>query len=299
MRPIGPIPGLLRAWLAAWVLLGATAGVAGGREIVLYEARHRVADELVALAETVIGSAGSVTLNASTNSILLVGPEAEVERALEILRAQDRAPRTIIVYQEWRRSSELRESGIEIHWKLERGDLRIGTVRPPAPGDARTIATHSAFLAEHEGRAERLTLIEGTHARIETGTVVPYPESRATDRHEDAPTTPDIAWIDVSSGLTTSARVLANGRIRLELSPIRSALGPKGTIERASATTVLELEPGELRLIAGIEETRSGTRSRTGRSRESEQSDEHLVLLVRAELLDHGEQTGRAVRLGD
>jgi hypothetical protein len=299
MRPIGPISRLLHAWLVAFAMFVATDATAGDREIVLYEPGHRVADELLPLAQTVLGDSGSATLDAATNSILLVGPEADVAQAVEILRAQDRAPRTIVVYQEWLRRAELRESGIDVRWEVARGDLRMGTIRPPASGDRIAIQTYAAFRSEHEQRAERLTLIEGASARIETGTIVPYPESRAKTARRDAPTSRGIAWIDVSSGLTTSARVLGNGRIHLELSPIRSALGPKGTILRVSATTVIELELGEMRVIAGVEESRNESRARTARSRESEEHDERLVLLVSAELLDRSEESGKTVRLGD
>jgi hypothetical protein len=297
MRPIGPISRLLHAWLVAFAMFVATDATAGDREIVLYEPGHRVADELLPLAQTVLGDSGSATLDAATNSILLVGPEADVAQAVEILRAQDRAPRTIVVYQEWLRRAELRESGIDVRWEVARGDLRMGTIRPPASGDRIAIQTYAAFRSEHEQRAERLTLIEGASARIETGTIVPYPESRAKTARRDAPTSRGIAWIDVSSGLTTSARVLGNGRIHLELSPIRSALGP--TILRVSATTVIELELGEMRVIAGVEESRNESRARTARSRESEEHDERLVLLVSAELLDRSEESGKTVRLGD
>jgi hypothetical protein len=276
--------------------LAAPLAIAAEREVVLYEPRHRVADELVPLAETVRGHSGSATLDAGTNSILLSGPEADVSRSLEILRAQDRAPRKIVVHQEWRRSAELRESGIEIDWKLEQGDLRIGAIQPPASDDVLAIRTHSAFLSEHERRAERLTLIEGARARIETGTVVPYPESRAADRHRANPAAPSILWVDAKTGFSTRARVLGSGRIRVELSPTRSALGEKDTVERTSATTVLELEPGEMRVIAGVEESLDQTRSRTVRSRESAQSDERVVLLVSAEILDDGEQKRKTVR---
>ena len=282
-----PFSAALVAILAGGVLAWASLAAASERKVVVYPVAHRMAAELLPLAESLIGPSGSATLDSRTNAILLVGPEEEVASTLEILRAQDRPLRTVLVRQEWMQRSALVDAGVEVRWSVGSGDFRVGRILPPPGDDRLAIEAHAEFRAAHEARAVQLRVVEGAHSRIETGSVVPYASPSAAD--PDAAARAKTTWVDVTTGLATDARILGDGRIRLDLSPFQSSLEQGGAIARMSATTVLELEPGEIRVLGGSRRQSTESRSESGRGTRTDHGDEDLVLIVSAVIESKGD----------
>jgi hypothetical protein len=272
--------------LCAALLVTLLAGAAGERKVVLYRVEHRVAAELMPVAEAALGSAGSATLEAGTNAILLVGPERDVAATLEVLRIQDGALRQIVVRQEWVRISEIRAANVEIQWSVRSGEVRVGNIRAPKPENAAAMHAFAEFRSAHVKRAATLTSVEGASSRISTGTVVPYAAAPAGDPVSGLRHPTGTTWVDVGTGFETRTRLLGNGRIRVELSPFASRLTPSGSIEGASAATTLELAPGEIRVLGGLGARGTRTDHEVGDRLEHEREGEAQVLLVSAELLE-------------
>ncbi|MBW2271848.1 MAG: hypothetical protein JRG96_01150 [Deltaproteobacteria bacterium] len=81
--------------LPASLALGGSSLPASARaaewEVRLYEVRHRFAEELLPLAQDLMGERGTATPHSGGNSILLVGPAEDLARTLSVLLVQDRA----------------------------------------------------------------------------------------------------------------------------------------------------------------------------------------------------------------
>jgi type II secretory pathway component GspD/PulD (secretin) len=279
------ISGLLVSIFAAGLIVAPLPSEAGERRVALYEARYRNAAELVPLAEVALAPGGSVTLDPHTNAIVLIGPEQDVATALEILRTQDRAPRSILVRQQWIRASELQAARVEIRWSTGSGDIRVGNISPPPSDDVVAMKTWADFRTMHEQRSEELTVAEGASSRIETGTIIPYSTNAGSTLHEGSRAHHDTTWVDLPTGFSTRARILGDGRIHVELSTVHSTPGGQGAVDQASATTVVDLEPGVIRVVGGLQRHHRQTRSDLASGAERGRGEEGLLLLVSAEVI--------------
>ena len=91
-------------WLAriAVFTLGAlaVAAVAAAQEraVEVHKPSHRPASELVGIAEVALGDEGSAAADPGTNSLILIGSRAAVDRALALVRAQDQPRRSVTLH---------------------------------------------------------------------------------------------------------------------------------------------------------------------------------------------------------
>ena len=63
----------------------------------VYEVRHRVAEELLPLAETAMAGEGRVAVDRRTNALVLSGSRQAVASALSLLGALDVRARTVVL----------------------------------------------------------------------------------------------------------------------------------------------------------------------------------------------------------
>ncbi len=258
----------------AGILAGAGAN-AGERAARLYEVRHRFAEELLPLAQDLMGEDGSATHHPGSNAILLVGPPEDVARTLRILLVQDRPLSSVVVRYALQRLSQLEAAGVEIRWSLDAGSVRMGNIVPPPEGDVFALKARAQWRRELFESGSQLRVVEGNPGRIETGTAIPYQSGGRSG---------STLFVTAGTGFVTSARVLGDGRVRLAIDPLLSSLGAQGVIHSTSAETVLELAPGETKVLGGIGEA-AGTRSSSLAHEGSRaERDDDQVLLVSVEI---------------
>jgi hypothetical protein len=269
---------LLLTTLAAFATAGTSLpfrALAGEREAHLYEVRHRFADELLPLARDLMGERGSATLAPGSNTILLVGPPEAVAQTLSILLRQDRPLDTIVVRYAHKRLSDLESAGVEIRWRIDAGGFRMGSIVPPPEGDAFALRLHAQWRREQLESGSEIRLAGGSPARIETGTALPY---QASGR--DGST----SFVTAGTGFVTNARILGDGRVRLAIDPLLSELGKQGVIHSTSAAMILELSPGEVKVLGGMSEAGSARSSSLAHERSRKEDGADLVMLVSVEI---------------
>ncbi len=263
--------------LALALMLGGllAAGEALG-DVQVYKARHRVADELLPLAETALAGAGSAVVDHGTNSLVLMGPPGAIADALAVLEAQDRALRTVVLHYASRGRRELEREGVRVEWQAGGGSLRIGNVVDPAAG--------SHVTAEAEGTAERrelaldgvVRILEGESGRIVTGTARPFVVHDASGT--------STQWVSADSGFEARARILGDGRVRVELDPVQAHFEPNGDVARSGGRLAVELAPGRTLAVGGLSTSSRQERSDLLSGAERRQEDDDLLLLLRAEI---------------
>jgi type II secretory pathway component GspD/PulD (secretin) len=225
--------------------LASGAPASGAPQAEVYRVQHRSAEELLPYAEAALGSEGRAVVDPGSNSLVLICERSDLLRsALALLRAQDRALRTVVLDYQSQRESELVSQGIRIDWGVATGGLRMGNLIVP-PGQSRV---RVAAQAEHGSSSASLgasvRILEGRSARIASGETVPL----ATRQRGGVTTT----LVPADSGLEAHARVLGDGRVLLELRPFEARFQRDGRIETAEASTTLTLEPGKTVVIGGL-----------------------------------------------
>jgi type II secretory pathway component GspD/PulD (secretin) len=258
---------ILRAVAIGLFTLGFFAHPAAAqRSVEVYKVKYRVADELLPIVQAVMAPDGSATLDRATNSLVLVGDPATVSDALALLAMQDRKLRTVVLRFDTRRVRDLEEQGFGVRWTAEAGDFRVGNVRrPPGSGSSVDVRAGASMQQLTDSFSGTLRVTEGSSARIETGTSIPYSTV--------GPGGTNTEFVDAATGFEASPRILADGRVQVDLASFAGRPLRGGRIESTSSSTFVIATPGETLAVGGIDraseaqrrETLSGTRSESGR----------------------------------
>jgi hypothetical protein len=268
-------PRLRRPGFVLLLLLLAADVVFAERRIEVYRPRHRPATELLPVAQVALADEGVVALDSGSNALVLAGPPAAVERTLELLGLQDRARPVVVLHWTSRSADEIEAAGVRIDWRIEAGDLRVGTPHFPGEEGVR-VGVLSRQEAGTGSFAGTLRLLDGEEGSLGSGEVVPL----AVPRRYGA----DLAAVSAESGFRARPRVLDNGRVQVEITPEQASLEPGGRVAFTGAATTVTVKPGEtlaLGEVGGDEATRVRgvpEAAAAGRSRSER------VLLLRVEV---------------
>jgi len=273
-----------RAVALAISLACALAGARASADSQVYRPAHRLAAELLPLAEAALAGEGSAVADEGTNSLVLVAPRPALARALELLAQQDRALRSVVVHYETQRVGDLEAEGARVAWQLDAGSVRVGNVVLPGRGTAVAVQPEAGGRRERDTQQGMLRVLEGQSGRIASGVEVPVVSRRATRFGVEE----SVVHLQADSGLDVTPRVLGDGRVRLELAPfdarVGAGLGAGPVVARSGAQTSVTVAPGEQVVVgshASAATHGSGDLfSGAARSRTSEQS----VLVVWVEV---------------
>jgi type II secretory pathway component GspD/PulD (secretin) len=243
-----------RVSLLVWLLLAAAfaqPGAAQGARV--YEVRHRTAEELAPIVETALAGEGRVVADRRTNQLVLTGSPRAIATALELLAALDVRTRTVVLRYETRTTSDLSAAGASVRWRAGAGDFRIGDVSWPGAGPARIAVSADARRDRGaESLAGELRILDGQTGRIASGDAVPVTTRRIRRGSHGAVVDASTQYVSFDSGFEATPRVLRGGGIELRLRPFDAELASGGTVRRASADTVLVLQPGKTVALGGI-----------------------------------------------
>ncbi len=239
--------------------------------------KYRTAESLLPIVQAVLAGSGNAAADTGTNSLVLIGDRAAVAEALEVLAAQDRRLRTIVLRYGTERIGDLEAEGVEVRWTAEAGDFRIGNVRRP-PGSGSSVSVQAEQQRRHRDDtfSGTLRVTEGETGRIETGETVPF-----TLRSRRGTTT---QFVTAATGFEARPQILGDGSVQVDLAPFAGRFTRGGAIESAGASTRVTVPPGETVVIGGLdrsaEESGVDLPTGAGRSRTKDSS----VLLLRADV---------------
>ncbi len=262
------------ALLALGVFAGAGAAPAQERAVEVHKPSHRPASELVGIAEIALGDEGSAAADPGTNSLILIGSRAAVDRALALVRAQDQPRRSVTLHWSSRDQAELEAAGIRVDWSLGSGSVRVGTVIFP---ENRVEIGADVLRTDRERRLEGvLRLLDGETGEIGAGRSVPV-------RSRDVFGRGTTEFVAAEQGFRATPRVLGSGKVRVEIQPIDAQVDLAGRTRFAGASTIVEVEPGQTILLGQLtnraDEGSAGTRVLSTNRRERDR-----VFLLRVEL---------------
>lgn len=264
--------------------LALLASPPAGADSLVYRPRQRLASELLPLAQAALAGEGSVVADPGTNSLVLLGPRAALDRALELLAQQDRALRNVTVHYESRRVDELESEGLRVDWQVVSGNVRLGNVVLPRREGVVAVRPEADRERESGGVQGMLRVLEGQPGRISTGVDVPV----ATRTLTPYGVREDSAFVQAESGFDVTPHVLGDGRVRLDFAPFEERLGPRviggPVVERTTAATSTTVAPGVKVAIGGLarDSTANGRRSFSGFG--SARAHEERVLVVWVEV---------------
>ncbi len=258
------------------VLLFLAAPSAGERAIEIYKASNRTAAELLPLAETAMAGEGSAALDSGTNSIILMGPPAAVERTLTLLRQQDQKRRMVVMRYESKRVDELAAKEIRVDWSAGSGSVRVGNVI--YPGEETGVRVSGRAIQSHgeDSLSGILRVMDGEEGHIGRGRSVPV--------HSGGILTSSTTFVSAERGFTARPRILGEDRVQVEITPTDDTVDDHGRVEFTGATTTVTVKAGETVALGGIsrssDEHQMGSRVITA----SAAAKEERVLLLTVDI---------------
>lgn len=286
------------------------------RSFAVIEPAHRpvaeLADVLDAMLPTLTVAARQASERRGTgivdqfepSSLVLAGSHADIDRAIQIVRAIDKPRPTVeiraVVFEV--RDSSSSSSALSVLARL--GGVDLATRPGSAPGEQFLRIASGGFQAimsatRGDGRfrivAEpSLAALSGSVATINAGAQVPTLGSVSFDNG-----IPIRSIIYRDSGVSLAVRpIVRGGEIELAVTQERSSFAKtttgvddSPTLNKSSVTAQVAIRPGETIAIAGLDERSEGT-SRSGflagllGSRERSKDSGQLLLLIQADLAE-------------
>jgi hypothetical protein len=255
---------------AALVLLADPVRAETGTRI--YRPQHRVAEELEAIAQAVLGDEGRVSVDGAGNALVLAGDVGAIEQTLDVLRQQDRAPAMLEVHYRALDFAQWSKAGYEI---VADGASGGGV---PAAGFALARVRKVVTKGERSGtrRIEGFTgvvrVASGSSVEITRGGAVPLVSRDVLGAH--------VAGVaEGRRGFRARPRLLEDGRVHLEIHYDDASVDAAGRVDGTSGHTSLTLATGETVAIGDLTgSTRS--KQRAGRVWSThDDRDERVYLL--------------------
>ncbi|MCP5045486.1 MAG: hypothetical protein GY944_31030 [bacterium] len=260
-----------RTFLLVSILLLVSAQALAERTSEVYRPRHRLAEELLSIAQTALGEEGSAVVDPGRNALVLIGSQQAVAVALTLLERQDRALEIVRIRYRALDLRQLARVGLEIAWEGEVG-VGLGRVsRADASVEGRLLRTKATQDFAGEVRVE-----SGQEGWVGTGRAVPV----SSRDHRGA----YVAGVaQAQRGFTARPRVLGDGRIRLEIASRDSRVDDAGRVDFAGTTTTVVASAGETIAIGDLAQA-SRSQHASGRSWSTRKSSEKRVFLLTLEI---------------
>jgi hypothetical protein len=276
-RRVAPVL-LLFALAVIGIVMTPTVGRAQ-RRVEVYAPKHRLASELEPLAQVALDGSGSVAVDRGTNRLVLIGEGEAIGKVLALLAEQDRALRQVVLRYDTRRRSALAAQGFDVAWSASAGAYRLGRLRARAGAPdsirVRGSALEDRLVATLHGQ---MRVVEGGTTRIETGHAVPYTSSGSYGTNTQI--------VDATTGFEAKPRILADGRVRVDLAGFADRFQADGAIATMRTATLFDLEPGKVVVVGAIDRIEAQDRSALAAGTASERRQDETLLLLRADLED-------------
>lgn len=233
-KPIHVI-GLLSALCLA---LLAAATWAADLQLEVVDLKHRPAEQLVGVVQTLLGQ--DEVVQAHGFQLILRARPATLEQVKTLVGRLDRAPRRLRV--------SLRHSAAEA---VSRSGTGAGV--SASPGESRVrVETYGTRDRDYSGAEQQIQVLEGNSAWIEFGQSIPLDERSVVIGPYGASAQESVRFRDVTSGFYVLPQVTGD-RVRLRISPHRETLAGSGSgaINVQRAETVVEGPIGEWFEIGG------------------------------------------------
>ena len=236
------------------------ARAAADREVFVYKMKNRVAEEVLPSVTAALSPQGRASVDARTNSIVIIDTPESISQAKTVLASQDVRQSNIEITVESMSERDLRAVHARVDWAYRDGGWQIGTIPAPvAESGVTALATAGATDRSLRGNTRQTVLVmnDGT-AEIATGQEIPFTSVFHHYAAGHGHTIASTEWVSVDTGLAVHPRTIGEDRILLEITPWMRNLGAHGdSIRFTEATTQIEVRDGESVVLGSTSENKN------------------------------------------
>lgn len=243
----------MRTLLILIILFFASAAPAQ-TELKSFQLQNRNAEEMISILRPMLDPRGGIS---GTGYTLIVRSTPENLREIEqLVRELDAALRNLTITVRRGELGEQERRGIEARGEIggDGGKVAIGD------GGTPRVRIYSTERRNDGSGDQRLRVLEGQWARIQSGQEMPVPQRSVTQSGGGVVVQESIEYKDVSSGFEVRPR-LSGDRVTVDVRPFRArpAATGGGAIETSSLITSVSGRIGEWIELGGVVEERQGS----------------------------------------
>jgi len=227
--------------------LAAGAAYAGNATVKIFEIYYTNASELKDVVASLLGPEGKVTVNTSSNSLIVIDEPEVLKQVARVISRLDRKPKNIRITVEFVEKSRLKELGIDVRWKAGGHGWSIGTYHAPSSGKNLEIGANASTASSHSVKKQSLLLMEDKRGRIFVGETVPFTEYYRQYGHNHGYISKNVKFKDAGTSFTVKARTIQKGsKIKITLEPEVSYYDreKKSFSVKNAATSIIISDPG-------------------------------------------------------
>ncbi|EWC40350.1 secretin N-terminal domain-containing protein [Stutzerimonas stutzeri] len=241
---------------------------------------NRMAEDVLVVAESVLGDQGRVTAYGS--QLIINAPDSLISELRQVIDQLDVEPKRLLISVETQDSASSAAQGYRIDGSVRSGNVELETGRGEVAGrDQLRIIRRSTN--SRDGGIQQIQASEGYPALIQVGQSVPL-TSRSADSYGQV--YQETQYRDVLRGFYATA-TLQGDRVQITISSTRDRLsqGNSGVVEVQNADTRVSGRVGEWITVGGIDESASSEQDGT-LQRYSTQGSQNLSMRLKVDVLD-------------
>ncbi len=269
--------------------ISAGAAYAGKTTVKIFEIYYTNAAELKDVVESLLGPEGKVTVNTSSNTLIVVDEPEVLKQVARVISSLDRKPKNIRITVEFVEKSRLKDLGIDVKWQAGGHGWSIGTFPGPSSGKNLEISANASTASSHSVKKQSLLIMEDKKGRIFVGKTVPFTEYYRQYGYNNGYISKNVTFKDAGTSFTVKARTIKKGsKIKITLEPEVSYYDreKKSFSVKNASTSIIISDPGMVVIGSQNDDKNSfNTNFMRGVSGRKSESSFVMILRVRSENL--------------
>ncbi|MDH5509676.1 MAG: hypothetical protein OEZ32_04900 [Nitrospinota bacterium] len=232
--------------IAALAPLAAVDAWAQELKVEIFRLGYADAAEMEKIAVAMLSRKGKISINESSNSLVVVDTPAAIRRIREILARLDVKPANIRIEVTFVEKSRMEKLDLEVRWRMAGKGWMIGSI-PATPGGAPLTVEALAAKGESQSRSKQsLLVMENTPGRIFVGGEYPSQERTVRVDRGNVYVTESTQFKSAGTSLYVIASRAGAGKLKIAVEPESARLEEgTGTYDVKSATTAVVIDdPG-------------------------------------------------------
>lgn len=260
-------------------------------ELEVITLKYRTAQDVLPIVQPFVNQAGG-TITGTQNRLIVRTTPANLAEVRQILAGIDTLPRRLMVTVKQNTGLSTIQSSTQLSGNAAVGKAQI--IVPPVRRDSRGLVVErqqsgnnvrtqvqGSESGGNENSVQQLQVLEGNEAFISAGQSVPVPQQTIIQTPQGPQIVQNTQYRDVATGFYVKPR-LSGDQVILEVRPQRENLGPDGSVNTQSVSSVVSGRLGEWMELGGIVQNRTQQNSGIA-SRDSERNTDQRRISIKVE----------------
>jgi len=220
------------------------------QRVEIFRLEYSSAVEMEKIAAAMLSPEGWISVNESSNSLVVVDTPEAIGRVKSVLERLDVKPANIRIEVTFVEKSRIEKLNLKIRWRLAGNGWMVGSIIPPPGGSPLAVEAFASLETSESMQKQTILVLENTPGRIFVGGEYPTQERTVHGDRGYAYMTETTRFKSAGTSLYVIASRAGKGKLKVSVEPESGHMDKEtGTynVKRASTTVVIN-DPGTLAL---------------------------------------------------